>query len=252
MSITVPLPGSPRQQSLLQTIAACYQNDSRIWAALLFGSLARGNWDAYSDLDLAVVVHDDVRIDVPGELDRVSAALAGHGERTLFTEAAGDDGYLVLESMSGIAISYYPLHSLSPYVLEGYCVLAGSLDTETIRTAAKANDHPELALSQQVHRALWLALGVDIILQRRQFWRALPGLHRMRGALVEIFAASHGGKRAYQVFEEEAGADLKAKFGRTFPQYFLDSPIGSIHSLGNALLALLQLVEHDLDELGNG
>ena len=154
MSTTLPLPGSPRQQNLLRPIAACYENDRRILAALVFGSPAKGKWDAYSDLDLAVVVHDDVRIDVPGELDRVSAALAGRGERTLFTEAAGDDGYLVLESLSSIAISYHPLRSLSPYVLEGYCLLVGSLDTETIRAAAKANDHPELALSQQVHRDL--------------------------------------------------------------------------------------------------
>lgn len=252
MSTILPLPGSPRQQSLLQTIAACYESDGRILAALVFGSLARGDWDAYSDLDLAVVVRDDVQIDIPGELDRVSAALAEHGERTLFTEVSGDDGYLVLESLSGIALSYHPLQATSPYVLEGCRVLAGSLDAETILAAARANDHAEPPLSQQLHRALWLALGVDIIVQRRQFWRALPGLQRMRGALVEIFAASHGGKRAYQVFEEEASAELRAKFGRTFPQYFPASPADSLRSLGDALLALLHLMEHDLDELSNG
>ncbi len=74
----------------------------------------------------------------------------------------------------------------------------------------------------------------------------------MRGALVEIFAASRSGNRVYEVFEEEAGAGLKEKFGRTFPQYFPDSPTGSIHSLRNALLALLNLIEHDVDELSNG
>ena len=76
LSTALPPPGSPRQQSLLQTIAACHDNDSRILAALIFGSLARGNWDIFSDLDLAVVVRDGLQIDIPGEYYRVSAALA--------------------------------------------------------------------------------------------------------------------------------------------------------------------------------
>ena len=253
MSATpLPLPGSARHQSLLRAIAACYEHDDRILALLIFGSLGRGNWDEYSDLDLEVVVRDNVQIDIPGELDRVSTALAEHGEQTLFIEVAGEDGYLVLESLTGIALSYHPVQAMSPYVLEGWRVLIGSLDAATIRSAASANDRTELTLSLQVHRALWLALGVDIIVQRRQFWRALHGLERLRSALLEIFAASHGGKRTYQVFEEQASAELKSKFGRTFPQYFPDSPADNARSLGNALLALLQLIEHDLDQLSNG
>ena len=86
VSTILPPPGSPRQQSLLRTIVACCENESRILAALVFGSLVRDNWEIYSDLDLAVVVRDDVVIDIPSELDRISAALAEHGERTLFTE----------------------------------------------------------------------------------------------------------------------------------------------------------------------
>ena len=74
----------------------------------------------------------------------------------------------------------------------------------------------------------------------------------MRSALMEIFAASCNGKRAYQVFEEQASAELKSKFGQTFPQYFPDSPADNVRSLGNALLALLHLIEHDLDQLSNG
>ena len=201
---------------------------------------------------MEVVVHDDVPIDIPGETKRVCAAVTELGEQVLFTEVAGDDVYLVLGSPSGIALSFHPLKSMSPYVLEGWRILLGTLDAEIIRSAANANQHAEPLLSQQVHRALWLALGVDIILQRRQFWRALPGLQGLRSALMEIFAASRGGRRAYQVFEEQASADLKSKFGLSFPQYFPDSPADSVRSLGNALLALLHMIEHDLDQLSNG
>lgn len=252
MSTTLSLPGTPHQKILLQAIVSCYRDDDRILSVILFGSLGRDNWGAYSDLDLAVIVRDDITLEVAAEVDRVCTFLAEYGEQTLFTEVADRDGYLVMESLSGIALSYCPLAAISPYVLEGRRVLVGSLDAEVISAAARANAHPEPPLSQQVHRALWLALGVDIIVQRRKFWQAQLGLERLRGALVEIFAASRGGKRAYQVFEEQASVELKAKFGHTFPQVYPASPADTLQSLGAALLALLQLIEHDLDELSNG
>jgi hypothetical protein len=250
-SLNPSLPGNAQQQSLLRAMIACYENDDRIRALLIFGSFGQDRWDEYSDLDLEIVVRDDAAINLTNEIERVNMALATRGEQVLFTEIAGDDGYLVMASLHGIAISYHPLKSISSYVLEGWHVLFGSLDTETIRTAARANQHAEPPLSQHVHRALWLALGVDMMVQRRQFWRALLGLERLRSALAEIFAASRDGKHAYQIFEEQASTALKAKFEPTFPRYFADSPMDTIRSLGGALLALLDLIEHDLDEISN-
>src|SRR5436190_597415 len=45
------LPGTPHHQALLERVVSHYQTDSRIIAVCLFGSLVRGNWDQYSDLD---------------------------------------------------------------------------------------------------------------------------------------------------------------------------------------------------------
>lgn len=251
MSFHAILPGSSQQQRLLQTIRACYAHDDRILAVLLFGSLGQDCGDAYSDLDLEVVVRDGVSIDMSAEIERVGAAFAEIGVPTLFTEIAGDDGYLVVDSLIGIALSYHPLKSMTPYVAEGWRALHGSLDTETIRSAASANQQVYSPLSQHVHRALWLALGIDTIVQRRLFWRALLGLERLRSALVEIFSESRHGKRAFQVFEEQGSPELKAKFAPSFPQYFPGSPVDTVRSLGNALLALLAIIEHDLDEISN-
>jgi predicted nucleotidyltransferase len=251
-SSPLPLSASVRQQALLQTISACYENDDRIRALLIFGSFGQDRGDEYSDLDLEVVMRDDVTINMADEIERVRLALATFDERVLFTEIAGNDGYLVVESLYGIAISYHALKSMSPYVLEGWHVFIGSLDAETVCAVASANLPVEPSLSQHVHRALWLALGVDMIVQRRQFWRALLGLERLRSALAEIFAASRNGKRAYQIFEEQASPELQAKFAPTFPRYFADSPTETVHSLGSALLVLLDLIEHDLDEISNG
>ena len=51
-------PGTPQHQRLLKTIVIHYANDPRILAIIVFGSLGRGNWDPYSDLDLDVIIAD--------------------------------------------------------------------------------------------------------------------------------------------------------------------------------------------------
>lgn len=248
----LPLPGNRHHRRALAAVTALYTGDDRILAVLIFGSLGRGDWDDYSDLDLAVVARDDAQIDVADETARVAAALAAQGERILFTQAAGEAAYLIPESLCAVAVDYTPLRALTPYVLDGGRVLAGTLGEEAIRRAAKANDSPALAPDQQVRRALWLALGAEIALQRRRFWRALPTVERLRGALVEVYAVTHGSTRAYAALETGAGPALAAKFGRTLPAYFPDDPAKSVRALGDALIALLHLIEHDLDELSNG
>ena len=246
-----PLPGSSYHQALLNIIIALYENRDDVLAVLVFGSLGKGTWDEYSDLDLAVVVQDNAPVDIADELERVRVAFAGQGEPTLFVETAGDECFLVLRSLSCVAIRYHSLRTTSPYVLEGCRVLCGRLDLETICEAAEANQSADPSLRQQIHRSLWLALGIDTALQRGQFWRGLQGLGRMQAALLEIFAAGRGGKRVHQVFEEEASEKMRALFGLTLPQYFPDSNADSLRSLGDALLVLLDLLEHHLAELSD-
>ncbi len=188
MTIHQPLPGSAHHQHLLERIVTFYAGDDRVLALILFGSLGRGAGDAWSDLDLGVIVRDGVRVDVSAELAQLGAALAENGDRILSAADAGDAGYLIPQSLSGIAIDYTELAKVSPYVLDGCTVLGGTLDLAAIHKAAAANEQPQPALSLLVHKALWLALGADIPFQRQQFWQALTSLDRMRGTLLDIFA----------------------------------------------------------------
>jgi predicted nucleotidyltransferase len=41
-------PGTARHRNALLAIAQHYRDDSRVLAVVLFGSLARGDWDEYS------------------------------------------------------------------------------------------------------------------------------------------------------------------------------------------------------------
>lgn len=252
MATDRPLPGTLQHQNLLGLIREVYAGDDRVLALVLFGSLGRGAGDGWSDLDLAVIVRDGVQVDVSAELERLTAVLAAHGDPVLSTADAGDAGYLIPQSLCGIAIDYTELSKVSPYVVDGCVVLAGTLDLETIRKAAAANDKPPPPIDLLLQKALWLALGADITIQRRQFWQAVFKLESVRRALIEIYAYSRGGTRSAQVFAETAGADLQAKFGRTLPAFVPHSREGSVAACIVALSALLDLLEHDLAELSNG
>lgn len=246
------LPGTSEHQRVQQAIAEHYAGDRRILAVLSYGSVGRGDWDEYSDLDMAVVIADGIEITAAYELVRLRERLAAGGERVLFAQAAGSDGYLMLDTLLGVSLAYRRLRSIDPYVLDGLRVLAGPLAPEAIRLAALANAEAAPPLEQFVHQALWLAVTADSALHRRRFWRAVHALEPMRGALLAAFASSHGGQRPYHVFEAEASAGLKSHFGRTFPQYAPDSPADSLRSMQAALLALLDLAEHHLDEIAGG
>jgi predicted nucleotidyltransferase len=69
------LPGTPEHQRLLRAIADQYAGDNRVLAVSVFGSLGRGTWDAYSDLDLDVVLADGVTLDAPEEAQRLCVAI---------------------------------------------------------------------------------------------------------------------------------------------------------------------------------
>ena len=252
MPIEHALPGSPEQQALLRTISTVYSDDIRILAVILFGSLARGSGDVYSDLDMVVIVRDDAEVDFASELVRLSAALAENGLRTLLTQAAGNAVYLTTETLFSVAIDYAKLRETPSYLLAGYLVLSGTVDAAAIESAAKANEEPQFPPQVELHRALWLALVVDGHLHRGWYWPALSSLNKMRGALLEIFTLSRSGKRSVRFFDRTAGMELKTMLGRTLPAYFPTSPEQTVASLSDALLAVLDLLEFHLAELGNG
>lgn len=246
------LPGTALHQTLLEAITAHYCDDERVRAVVLFGSLARDDWDVYSDLDLAIVLQDGVHLDIAHEVDALRDTLHARGQSVLFAQVAGNDGYLLPQSLNGIALQYSVLKATAPYVLAGCAVLCGSLSLEELLAAGRANVQPAPLLDQEIHRALWLALDVDIKLQRRQFWSAVRTIGKIREALMGVFVICRSGRRTDRGFEVEASAAWKTKFGATLPQYRADSPSASIRSVADAFDALLWIMEQDLDELSLG
>jgi predicted nucleotidyltransferase len=237
-------PGTPEQQALLRAIVEQYAGDGRIRAVAVFGSLGRGTWDAYSDLDLDVVTVDGLRVDALAEVRRLCEAI---GQEPVVLLPYGEDAAdVVLASLMELSIRYHPLGTTKPNIVNGLRVLAGQLDHATIVAAGLANErrqHPTVA--DVLGACVRHAVTTDAKLHRRAFWLAYLVLHELREEVFRLFAITHGGSRPYHAIDACTDEALRDRFGATLPR-------PELLSLQRTFLALLDLLEHDLDTLNAG
>lgn len=239
-------PGTKQHQTLLKSITAFYQNDPRVLAVIVFGSLGRGSWDEYSDLDLDVIVADDVKIDLSKELKRLCKSFVGLGERAAIILADGDEGDIVLESLMQLSIRYHPLSQTSPNIVDSMLVLAGSLDEVEITAAGNENRPGDVTpISQLLDRCVRYAVVANVEFQRKHFWAANEILHRMRSLIMELYACTHDGFRGYQFFDINAEKRFQQRLGEALPAY-------SDPSLQESFKRTLDIIESDLSSLSGG
>ncbi len=240
---TSDYPGNARQQRVLRAVTLFYADDPRVLAISVFGSLGRGNWDDYSDLDLDVVLADGIRVESVPELQRLCATLADSGEHVAVVVADGPDaGDVVLDSLLGLSIRFHPLNTTSPNIVDSLRLLWGRIGEEDIRAAGLARSTIPSPARELTARCLREALAVDIALQRGRLWSAVECLQALRGLLVALFARTHGGGRPMLTFRTLAADALQVQVGATLPQYSLASAQG-------ALRASLDLLEYELPSL---
>lgn len=238
------LPGSPAHQQLLRAMTEYHARQPWALAFLVFGSVGRGDWHAFSDLDLDVVIADGAVIAPEAEIIRLCAAI---GERpALIAPRRGDDGDVVLDSLAEFSIRYHPLAATSPNIIASMRLLWGRIDVERIRAAGLANARPEnQAPETLVALCVRAALGGATMLARGRLWTALAALEEARKLLMTLFAQAHGGERPMQSFERTADARLQAELARAVATW---EP-ASIHA---ALLALCDLLDGQLEAFSGG
>jgi len=240
------LPGTLQHQRILRSIVSFYENDARILAISVFGSLGRGNWDGYSDLDLDVVVADAVEIDIETELMRLGDSLASIDEQIALLIPYDDEADIVFESLMELSIRYHPLSNTSPNIIDSMLLLSRRIERSAIESAGLANraldNEP---LDRELDRCVRYALEVDSALQRGYLWSAIELLHYMRKSIMKLFARSHHGERAYQFFQKEADERLQVRLGSTLPRY-------DLKSAQESLAQFLDILTHDLETLTGG
>lgn len=247
MNVYQEYPGTSEHKKLLHAVVSYYHNDPRILAVILFGSLGRGNWNRYSDLDLDIVLADDVEIDVMEELTLLCKSFTAIDEQAALIIPDHDDaGDILLSSLRELSIRYHPLATTSPNIIDSMQILYGRIDRAIIYAAGLANrreqDRPPAHLLDMCIR---YAVGANVDLHRQRLWGAIEALHHMRELLMEMFARTHGGRRSLQVFQAEADPSLQDRLGAALPQY-------DLHSARRALLQLLDFLEQDLGQLTGG
>lgn len=237
-------PGAPAHQRLLRVMTAYHARQPWARAFIVFGSVARGDWDTYSDLDLDVVIADDTRIEPVAEIERLCAAI---GERpALIAPRRGDDGDVALTSLAEFSIRYHPLRATSPNIIASMRVLWGRIVEEEIRAAGQANAQAqEPAEETLVALSVRALLGGATALTRGRLWSALAALDEARDRLMALFVRAYGGERPLQSFERGAPLALQTELARTVATW-------EAESIRAALLAACDLLTGRLDEFAGG
>lgn len=242
----IPLPGTDQHQAMLQFIVDYYGRDPHILAVLLFGSLGRGNWDAYSDLDLDIVTADDVTTDARVELARLCHAIKQENGLEAIIVADDEEGDVVLSNLLEFSIRYHRLNDTKPAILESLVVLAGSLSAEEIQAAAGANrieQSPDL--TTLINQCIRYTLEIHNAIARKRLWMSIELLHRIRNMLMEVFTITRGGVRGLQYFETEASPYLHERLQQI-------QPTNQLSSVKAALDEVLHILSDDLEAFSDG
>lgn len=238
--------GTPSQQRLAQTICDTYAHDERILAVVIFGSLGRGNWDAYSDLDLDVVIADGVTLDVVQELGQLCQTIrAVHGLEAVII-ADEDEGDVVLSDLTEFSIRYHPLHDTKPAILDSMRLLMGRIPLEAIRAAGEAKRVEEPPdFERWVSQGLRYTLEVYIAHQRGRVWMALELLHRVRDLLMQVYASTQGNDRPIKFMDAQPDPVLHDRLQRLCPAPTLPAIEAALHEA-------IALWASDLEPFGGG
>lgn len=255
-SLPITYPGSVEHQRLLRAMTTYHARQPWALAFIVFGSVARGDWDAFSDLDLDVVIADGVAIEPVAEMARLCEAI---GERpALIAPRRGDDGDVILAAhdtpgahdsgaaLAEFSIRYHPLRVTSPNILSSMRLLWGRIDEQRIRAAGLANAQPPgQPLEVGVALAVRATYGGATALARGRLWSAVAALEETRGLLMSLFARAHGYERALRSFERHADEEVQAELARAACAW-------EPESIRAALLAACNLLDGRLDALTGG
>ena len=145
--MSASLPGTAAHQALLRSIIDAYADDERVLAIGVLGSLGRGTWDEWSDLDLDIVVTDDALIDAVGEA-QVLCERIGHAGALVIPSRSGEVD-VVLQSLERLSIRYHTLGTTNAHIVDDLKIVADRLDRAIVVSAGLAPARPKLSLRRR-------------------------------------------------------------------------------------------------------
>jgi hypothetical protein len=236
MNWVPPLPGTFAQQALLRGIVDAYADDARVLAIGVLGSLGRGTWDEWSDLDLDVVVSDDMVVDAVTEAE----ALCHHLSKPDALVVPGRPGEVdvLLPSLEQFSIRYHTLGTTNAQIVNDLRIVGGPLDLAAVVDAGLTPSRPSRPLELIVSEGLRFAVSVDISRRRGNVWQALRAVDELRWRIQELFAVAHGHPRPAHAVDTHASGSLKNKLAKLQAE-------AELASIAQALAHALQLIADD-------
>lgn len=184
----------PLHRTLLERAVAYFRDDERVLGLVLGGSLALGEADFYSDVDLYVVVRDELFDAVFAERDAAAEAVGAPLFRFTVEPVPGGsrDFIVTFPGPVKLDLMYHRESELDPGPKwENRTVLkddSGSLAAVVSRSKGSAPNPLALdaltELDQKFWTRCWYVFGK---ISRGERWEALDGLHTLRSlALVPL------------------------------------------------------------------
>ena len=246
MKASKNFPGTFHHQQILQTITAFYDDDDRVLAILLFGSLSRGNWDQYSDIDLDIILSDNTLIDARSELRKLCAAIKQKHEVDALIIADVEEGDVVLGNLVEFSVRYHVLSDTKPAILGTMCSLSGALSLDEIRAAANHKyDAEPREMVDIIDECIRYILAVHHAIMRQRVWMAIELFYRIRASLMQLYATSHGAIRPIHFFDSHATAELHELLSTL-------SPLVNPKAIEDVFSTAILLLENHLDDFSDG
>ena len=180
----------PQQAAVLRRAADYFQRDDRVTGLVLSGSLAFGERDRWSDVDLYVVA--DEQFDAVFEERQHAAADAGQpvAEFTVLGRPGQSSDHIVLyDDLVKIDLMYYRARDVAPHrkwanalVLKDVSGHLHDLQEQSRGLGvAPLPDDELLRLDQQFWVWAWYTFGK---IMRGEHWEALTALHEIRSVAI--------------------------------------------------------------------
>lgn len=239
------LPGSQNHQTILAALIDLFKGDDNIKAFGYFGSLARGDWDNFSDLDLDVIVANDSKPTVEKYLISISGILHTKNLDPLSSfEEDVNEWVLILSTLDRISLRFHLLNSTSPNILNSFVILSGNMSLADIKRALPQIKTKPTSLNLLQHKFLEHSIYVPIYLHRNELLNAFNMLNILRNTLITIYYKSHSLSKI-EKFEKHAPKDIIEKLKSTYSN--LDS-----NQIRAAFENLIKLYINSINSLSNG
>ncbi|MDO8609711.1 MAG: nucleotidyltransferase domain-containing protein [bacterium] len=237
------IPGTIIHKQILNTLLELFKKDKNVRAFIIFGSLVRGNWDKYSDLDLDVVVKE-IKVDiVRQEVEEMIKVLNNQIKILHYFEEFTNEFVFIFDSLDRMSIRFHTLEDTHPAITESMKILYGDITVEEIKNSQNIQLKKETNLQMLNNKFLEHVIYVQLSIKRNKLINASFFLNKMRQIIIEMYVKTRG-KREFD-FEEIVDNKIKQKIASIY--YLLNN-----QSMEIAYKKLIDLYENSIKEISSG